>query len=78
VNVDSFELRLLLKERIGGPGQYDGCADKLYLPRAREACQVALTFRGNEIVTIEPGKAFDPAEWERLCEQFEKEVLVER
>jgi hypothetical protein len=75
-NVDSFELRLLLEERIGGPSQYDGPVDKLYLPMAREACRVALTFRGNEIVAIESGKAFDPAEWERLCEQYEKEVLV--
>jgi hypothetical protein len=48
----------------------------LYLPLAREACRVALAFRSNEIVAIEPGAAFDPAEWERLCEQFEKEVLV--
>ena len=76
-DLDSAELRLLLNARIGGPGQYDGLADnpnKLYLPLARSSCRIALTFRGNKIVAIEPGAAFDLAEWERISEEIEKTI----
>src|SRR5205085_11084108 len=37
-NLDPQELRSLLRERIGGPGQLDGDTNKFYLPLAREAC----------------------------------------
>ena len=77
--LDSFELRLFLDDRIGGPGQYDGWSDspnKLHLPLARSTCRVVLTFRGNRIVAVEPGPAFDDAEWQRVSEGIEKSILA--
>jgi hypothetical protein len=76
-NLDSFELRLLLDQRIGRPGQYDGDSlNKLYLPLADSSCQIVLTFRNKKIVAIEPGPAFDLAKWERISEEIEKSILA--
>ena len=76
-NLDSFELRLLLGDRIGGPGQYDGVSPhKLYLPLAGSSCQVVLTFRNKKIVAIEPGPAFDSAQWIRVSGEIEKSILA--
>ena len=77
-NLDSAELRLLLNERVGGPGQYDSRdagPDTLYLPLARASCKIKLTFGGGKIVKAEPGPAFDATEWERICEEIEKSIL---
>jgi hypothetical protein len=76
---DSYELRLLLDKHIGGPGQYHGSPenpDRLYLPLAESACRVVLTFRDSEIVAIEPGPAFDAAEWERIGAAIETSLLA--
>ena len=73
--LDQADLSLLLGERIGHPGQFDGRADVLYLPLAREKCRVSLKFSGAEIVAIEPGAAFDRAEWDRICVEVEESVL---
>lgn len=78
-NLDSYELRLLLDKRIGGPGQYDGRSkhpNKLYLPLAGSSCRIELTFRDKKIVTIKPGPAFDATEWERISEEIEKSILA--
>jgi hypothetical protein len=75
---DSFELRLLLDKHIGGPGQYDGRVEnpeKFYLPLAREACRVVLTFRDRKIVSIEPGPAFDAGEWDRISREITASIL---
>lgn len=77
--LDSHELRILLNERIGGPGQYDSQAtepDRFYLPLARENCRVVLKYRDRRIASIEPGSAFDSAEWERIAEEIEISVLT--
>ena len=62
-DVDAAELRFILLEVIGRPGQYDD-RDRnpgvFHLPRARDDCQVSLTFDDKQIVGIEPGPAFDP------------------
>lgn len=78
-DLDSAELRLLLAKRIGGPGQYDdpsNSPNKLYLPLAGSSCRVALTFRKKKIVSIEPGLAFDPSEWDRVSEEIENSILT--
>lgn len=75
-NLDPFELRLLLAERIGGPGQYDGSSATLYLPLARSSCRIGLAFKGNKIVVIERGSAFDPVEWEKISREIENSILV--
>jgi len=74
-DLDQAELRLLLQERIGRPGQYDGNPDVLHLPLAREKCRVSLTYKGAKIAAIEPGAAFDRSEWERICAEIEGPIL---
>lgn len=74
---DSAELRLLLDEHIGGPGQYvdqSSNPNKLYLPLADSSCKIVLTFERNKIVTIEPGQAFDASEWDRVSEEIENSI----
>ena len=78
-DLDSAELMLLLYERIGRPGQYDGISsnpNKFYLPLARSSCRVALTFREKKIVAIESGEAFDAAEWMKISKEIEESILA--
>jgi hypothetical protein len=77
--LDSHELRLLLDEYIGGPGQYDGRPtnpNRLYLPLARSSCRIVLTFRDRRIVAIQPGPAFDADEWGRIREKIEESIVA--
>jgi hypothetical protein len=77
--LDSFELRILLDNRIGGPGQYHGREtepDRFYLPCAGAQCRLALTYRGRQIVCVDPGPAFDAAEWDCIAEEIEASVLT--
>ena len=70
-DLDSAELRFILLERIGRPGQYDSRA--FYLPLAGSSCRIKLTFSdSNQIVAIKPGPAFDAAEWEQVVEEIER------
>jgi Apea-like HEPN len=74
--LDQAELRILFQERFpGGRGQYDPGPDVLYLPLAREQCRIALRYRDDKIVTIEPGEAFDKSQWEAICTEIESSVL---
>jgi hypothetical protein len=78
-NLDQHEFRLLLKERLGGLGQYDGKETnpiKIYLPLARDQCKVVLTFKDKKIVAVEPGQAFDSAQWQKICGEIENTILV--
>jgi hypothetical protein len=55
--LDSHELRLLLDQRIGSPGQFDGREanpNRFYLPLAGASCRVVLTFRNNKIAAVRP------------------------
>jgi hypothetical protein len=74
--LDSDELRFVLLEIIGKPGQYDGAArnpNAFHLPLARDACQIKLTFGSSqEIVAIDAGPAFDPARWEFAVQEIER------
>jgi hypothetical protein len=74
--LDQDELRFILLEMIGKPGQYDNAPEdpySFYLPLAREACQIKLTFaKGNRILAIEPGPAFNPARWEQVALEIER------
>jgi len=77
--LDSHELRILLDNRIGGPGQYDGKEtnpDRFYLPLAREQCQVVLTYHDRQIISVEPGPAFDAAQWDGIAHEIETLVLM--
>ncbi len=76
-SLDSAELRLLLSERISGPGQSDGQnRNMLYLPLADSTCRIVLTLRDGKISSIASGQAFNVGEWERICEEIEKTILV--
>jgi hypothetical protein len=77
--ISSQELRVALEEHVGGPGQYDGAADnpnRFYLPLAGPSCRVVLTYRGNEIVALEPGSALNAGEWESLSEALEQSLVA--
>jgi hypothetical protein len=77
--VDSAELRLLLDEVIGGPGQYDGKSGKhLHIPLGGNSCRVKLEFKEGKIVRIERGAAFDAAEWKRFASDVEIVILTGR
>src|SRR2546428_1075572 len=56
--------------------QYDGNDDKLYLPLARTEPRIVLTFAGSKIATVEPGAAFDAAEWEPVSQGIERSLLA--
>lgn len=67
------ELRVLLENRIGGPGQITGEQSDscFYLPLAGPNCQVALRFVGASISKVEPGPAFDAEQWARLSSDID-------
>lgn len=77
--LDSHELRILLANRIGQPGQYDdrkANSNRLYLPLAGAQCRVILTFCGREIATIEAGEGFDQSQWDLIVHEIETSVLT--
>jgi hypothetical protein len=77
VDLDSDELRLLLHERFPpGHGQYDGNDGKLYLPFAGAQSRIALAFDSHKIVSVEPGQAFDAAEWRQVSQEIERSILA--
>ncbi len=47
-----------------------------FLPLAGSSCRIVLTFSDKKIVAIEPGPAFDAAEWERVSEEIEKSIFA--
>ena len=73
---DSTELRFILLERVGGPGQFyyrDSNPNTFYLPLAGSSCRIKLTFSDSkEIVAIEPGPAFDSDQWMQVVEEIER------
>ncbi|HBI42287.1 MAG TPA: hypothetical protein DDY78_05435 [Planctomycetales bacterium] len=75
-DLDSGELRFILLERIGKPGQYDGRdsnPNSFYLPLAGSSCRIKLTFSDSkQILAIEPGPAFDAAQWKQVVEEIER------
>src|SRR5438093_8987931 len=75
-DIDSAELRFILLEHMGRPGQYDGRdsnPNTFYLPLAGSSCRIKLTFSDNkQIVAIEPGPAFDAAQWRQVVEEIER------
>ena len=75
-DLDAAELRFILIERFGRPGQYDSRdsnPNTFYLPLAGSSCRIKLTFSDSkQIVAIEPGPAFDAAQWEQVVEEIER------
>jgi hypothetical protein len=75
-NLDSAELRFILLECIGKPGQYhgrDSNPNTFYLPLAGSACKIKLRFSDSkQIDSIEPGPAFDAKQWEQVVEEIER------
>jgi hypothetical protein len=73
--VDPCEIRFILFERIGRPGQYRDRANnpgKFYLPLDDSSCRLELTFsEQKQLVAIEPGPAFDAAQWDDIVREIE-------
>jgi hypothetical protein len=74
-DLDQADLRLLLQEQIGRPGQYDGAENVIHLPVAGQQCRVSLTYKGANIVAIEPGLAFDRQQWDRICTEIKGPIM---
>jgi hypothetical protein len=74
-DLDQADLRLLLQERFGRPGQYGGDENIIHLPLAREQSRVSLTYKGAKFVAIEPGLAFNRQEWDRICAEIEGPIM---
>jgi hypothetical protein len=74
-DLDAAELQFILLQLIGGPGQYDGRENDpntFYLPYARSDCRLKLKFSNRkQIVAIEPGPAFQAAQWEQIVQEIE-------
>jgi hypothetical protein len=73
---DSAELRFILLECIGKPGQYhgrDSNPNTFYLPLADSSWKIKLSFSDSkQIVAIEPGPAFDADQWGQVVEEIER------
>lgn len=73
---DAAELRLILLEHMGKPGQYDSKdsnPNTFYLPDAGSSSRCKLTFSNSkQIVTIEPGPMFDAKQWALVAEEIER------
>ena len=78
LNLDSTELRVLLHELIGGTGQSDDLGRakprNFYIPLAGPSCRVVLKFKGKKIIAIEPGEAFDAAQWQQISNEIEHSI----
>jgi hypothetical protein len=77
-STQNLSLEQVCSSDVYGPGQYDR-RDKnrnaFYLPQARSLCKVKLTFGGKKILAVEPGPAFDPAEWKHIRGDVKKALL---
>jgi hypothetical protein len=73
--VDRGEIRCILFEHIGSLGQYrDRTSNpgKFYLALADSTCRLELTFsEKKQLVAIEPGPAFDAAQWDKIVREIE-------
>src|SRR4051794_35817633 len=74
-SIDPGEIRCILYERIGKPGQYHDRPSnpgKFYLPLADSTCRVVLTFsEDKQLIAIEPGPAFDAVKWDEIVREIE-------
>jgi hypothetical protein len=74
-DLDQMDLRLLLAQRIGGRGQLDGDENVLHLPSGDKGCRVSLVYKDAKLKAINPGPAFDRAEWGRISTEIETSIL---
>ena len=74
-DLDHAELRFILFELIGRPGQYHDIErnpNTFYLPLWGSSCQIKLAFADSkQIVGIEPGPAFDAGKWTQAVQEIE-------
>jgi len=71
--VDPAELRLILLERFGRPGQYVNDPQVFCLPLADSSCRLKVKFskKNKNIVHISPGPAFDSDQWDQAVVDIE-------
>jgi hypothetical protein len=76
--LDSHEIRLVIDAHFPGPGQYDGLRENpniICVPLAGVECRLKLVFGDKDdkkrIVSIEPGLAFDRAQWKTIRSEIE-------
>jgi hypothetical protein len=76
-HLDLHELRILLHQRIGGPGQIEGAdsAKTLLIPEAGPKCQVKLLFNERGLRDVEKGPAFDHWRWSAISDEISGGLL---
>ena len=75
-NLDTRELRLLMDEVFGGPGQYDGIhKTRLHIPLAGDDAQVVLHFKSSRIARITAGPAFDANRWAGFANEVQTGLI---
>jgi hypothetical protein len=77
-DLDSNELRILLHELIGG-GQAElklPNSNRFYLPEAGPNCRVVLTLKNKKVSGIEPGPAFDAAQWGEISNEIDHLLMA--
>lgn len=77
--MDDAEVRFVVNEIIGGPGQYYGLEENpntFYQPLAGQSCQIKLEFSTNSkrLVSVEPGPSFDAKKWCIVVSEIESQV----
>lgn len=70
-DIDPTEMRIVLGDRFGFPGQFDGDRMTLHLPLAREACKVRVRYEGHAIVSVAPGSALTEPEWSETAREID-------
>jgi hypothetical protein len=74
LSIEQGELRVILEEIIGGPGQTDILHHgrrKFFLPLAGADARIVIEIREKAIVALHPGPAFDAPQWRRAASELE-------
>jgi hypothetical protein len=66
-SLESDDIRTLIENRIGRPGQINGSDKRLFLPVWGKQCRLILGFSSNQISKVNAGPAFDADQWEKIC-----------
>jgi hypothetical protein len=73
--LETGEIKIILTERIGGPGQFDGADGRtLCLPQGGASCRLRVSFNARSVVGLFASPAFDQTEWGDLITEIEGAV----
>lgn len=71
--IEQGELRVILEEIFGGPGQTDALSHgerKYFLPLAGAEARICISVEEKSITALEPGPALDAARWDKAATEL--------